>query len=270
MILFTFVACAETLNDCEGWAAPEVTGQIADDEIDEISGIAVSRQHSGWLWVHNDSGDQARVFAMRTDGDEGGAFRLAGVDVNDIEDIALTSDNRLVIGDIGNNKRKRSTVQILLADEPDPGSGGGTISDVEVVTLAYPGDPHDAEALLVDQDDTIYILTKGATSTLFRADLEAGTLSEIATIDPSRWRLDDRTQVTGADVTTDGKVLVRMYDHILVWNLDSGGLPSTFDGTACRVAPAAESQGESLGASTRGFYTASEGEGAAVHEYSRR
>ena len=172
---------------------------------------------------------------------------------------------------VGDNKRKRDEVRILRMSEPDPSAGGGTITGIESVALSYPDDPQNAEALMVDPTDgEIYVLTKGATSTLFRADLERGEMVEVTTIDPRRWRLDERHDVTAADVTTDGKVLVRMYDHILAWNLADGGLSSTFEGTACRVPHTYEPQGEALGASPTGFHTASEGPGAAVYAYSRR
>ena len=39
-------------------------GTVAHGSLDEISGLVVSRQNAGVLWVHNDSGDSARVFAM--------------------------------------------------------------------------------------------------------------------------------------------------------------------------------------------------------------
>ena len=271
MILFALLSCAETLSDCEGWSEGERVGVIENDSVDEISGIASSREHSGWLWVHNDSGDTARIFSMRTNGSDGGAWTLASVEVEDLEDIAIDNEGRLVVGDIGDNKRKRDEVRILRMSEPDPSAGGGTITGIESVALSYPDDPQNAEALMVDPTDgEIYVLTKGATSTLFRADLERGEMVEVTTIDPRRWRLDERHDVTAADVTTDGKVLVRMYDHILAWNLADGGLSSTFEGTACRVPHTYEPQGEALGASPTGFHTASEGPGAAVYAYSRR
>jgi hypothetical protein len=43
-------------------------GSVRHKELTEISGIAVSRQNRNVIWAHNDSGDSARIFAMRTDG----------------------------------------------------------------------------------------------------------------------------------------------------------------------------------------------------------
>ncbi|MCW5942860.1 MAG: hypothetical protein KIS66_11540 [Fimbriimonadaceae bacterium] len=42
--------------------------QIAHPPIDETSGMVKSRRYHDVYWVHNDSGDVARVFALRPDG----------------------------------------------------------------------------------------------------------------------------------------------------------------------------------------------------------
>ena len=269
-MILALLACAEPLNECEGWGSSTIAGSLENDDLDELSGLVASEQHGGWLWGHND-GDEARLYALEDDGEDGGRWVLASVEVSDLEDVARTADHRLVLGDIGDNKRKRTSVQVLAFPEPDPEVGGGTITDIEVVTLSYPGERRDAEALLVDPTDgALYLLTKGATSTLFRAPWEGGEMTEVITLDPHQWRIDGDTHVTAADVSPDGKVLLRMRDHVLAWNLAEEGLGSTFQGTACRVEPAAEAQGESLAATAAGFYTASEGRGVSLHEYTRR
>ena len=69
-------------------ASPTQIGQLQSPELEELSGLAASRQHADVLWAHNDSGDTARIFAI----DLTGALR-ATVDVDvakaiDWEDIA--------------------------------------------------------------------------------------------------------------------------------------------------------------------------------------
>jgi len=265
-VILVLLGCAEELNDCEGWDAPEVVGTVESELVDELSGIALSAAQPDWMWVHNDSGDTSRVFAMGTDGSDGGRWVLAGIELEDAEDIAL-ADGQLILGDIGDNKRKREAVFLHVFDEPEVTAGGGTLTEIETRTLRYPNGAEDAEALVVDEDGTIWLFTKGASSIVYR--VEGEELVEAGEIDPRRWRLDDRTQVTGADLI-EGKLVVRMYDHILVWNVDSAGVGSTVDGTACSIPVAYEPQGEALGGGPGGFYTASEGEGAALHRYARR
>ncbi len=41
---------------------------MSSPSIDESSGLSASRAHRGVLYTHNDSGDSARVFAVREDG----------------------------------------------------------------------------------------------------------------------------------------------------------------------------------------------------------
>ncbi|MFN3690132.1 MAG: hypothetical protein ACK4UU_04320, partial [Fimbriimonadales bacterium] len=42
--------------------------KVGHQPIDEMSGIARSRTYEGVYWVHNDSGDRARLFPIRLDG----------------------------------------------------------------------------------------------------------------------------------------------------------------------------------------------------------
>ena len=55
-------------------------GEFTSPKITECSGLAVSRKNPGVLWVHNDSGDSARLFAVKEDGTLLGVFRLAQAD----------------------------------------------------------------------------------------------------------------------------------------------------------------------------------------------
>ncbi|VAX19112.1 hypothetical protein MNBD_IGNAVI01-2275, partial [hydrothermal vent metagenome] len=64
-------------------------GIIESNEINEASGIAASRKNPGLFWTHNDSGDNARLFAFDSLGRHRGEFLLAGIQNRDWEDIAI-------------------------------------------------------------------------------------------------------------------------------------------------------------------------------------
>lgn len=49
---------------CTGFARAERTGSLHNEAIDEASGLAASWRHEDLLWVHNDSGDEPRLFLM--------------------------------------------------------------------------------------------------------------------------------------------------------------------------------------------------------------
>ena len=63
-------------------------GTLQLSAIDEASGIAASRTNPNVLWVHNDSGDSARVFAIHIDGTLLGTYSLSGASATDWEDIS--------------------------------------------------------------------------------------------------------------------------------------------------------------------------------------
>ena len=155
------------------WNAPKVVGTIKIAEITEGSGLAASRCQPNVFWTHNDSGDDAFVFALNDKGEKLGTFKIEGAKNRDWEDIAAfkaaSGECFLYIGDIGNNARVRNELRIFRVTEPKV-SGADANSSVknpvkvagaQKIIVDYPGLPRDAETLLVHpQTGDIYILTK--------------------------------------------------------------------------------------------------------------
>jgi len=100
----------------ERWAVH----RIADEAIDESSGLVKSRTYRDIFWTHNDSGDKARIFAIRASGELVAEFSVTGADHNDWEDIAIDEEGNLYLGDFGNNLNKRRDLVIYRVPEPDP------------------------------------------------------------------------------------------------------------------------------------------------------
>src|SRR5579863_5482819 len=72
----------------------DITGRLQNKEMDEISGIAASAMHNGIYYVHNDSGDTSRFFAISPDGKIRSVIYYKGdpkitLGVHDCEDIAV-------------------------------------------------------------------------------------------------------------------------------------------------------------------------------------
>jgi hypothetical protein len=89
-----------------------VAFSFADPRIAESSGLVVSS--SGELvYTHNDSGDEARVFAVGLDGRTRTTWTLPGVQTRDWEDVARGPDEQgrscLWLGDIGDNSASATT-----------------------------------------------------------------------------------------------------------------------------------------------------------------
>ena len=95
-----------------------VTGRLAAPEATEISGLVASPTQPGVLWAHNDSGDRARIFALRNDGSLIASLDVPGAEATDWEDIAVGPGDDLLLGDIGDNQSVRKDIDIYRVPEP--------------------------------------------------------------------------------------------------------------------------------------------------------
>jgi len=153
------------------FAQGEVQGVITVPAIAEVSGLVASRNNPDVLWVHNDSGDRAQIYAVDTRGEYLGTFPLAGARAVDYEDIAIGPGpapgvSYLYVGDIGDNRAVRGgTTAVYRVAEPvvyaERGEQSRTLTAVDVLRLQYPDGPHDAETLLCDpRSGDLYVVTK--------------------------------------------------------------------------------------------------------------
>src|SRR5688500_2031820 len=60
---------------------------LANEDITESSGIAISQRLTDTFWTHNDSGDSPRLFAFDSKGKDLGACELRDAEALDWEDI---------------------------------------------------------------------------------------------------------------------------------------------------------------------------------------
>ena len=147
-------------------AAPTVQFTIADDRVTESSGLAMSRRHKGVAYTHNDSEDDARVFAVGSDGRTRAVLTLDGAEARDWEAIATGEDDdggpALYIGDIGDNLGGAwSEIWVYRIAEPEDLEDQSV--SYERFRFRYSDGARDAEALLVDPGtNRIYIVSKGA------------------------------------------------------------------------------------------------------------
>ncbi len=185
--------------------------------IDEMSGLAASRKNPGVIWTHNDSGDEARVFAINKEGKILGEHRIEGAKNSDWEDIACDG-GKLYISDLGNNSNKRKDLAIYVVDEPAP-EGDSPITGFTRWPVAFPEQgekpEYDCEALFI-ANGTVYVLTKertvwlkqkvpGRASRLYRLDTHSTERVNQLTLVERRTALGG--WVTAADLSPDGRTL---------------------------------------------------------------
>src|SRR5687768_13815058 len=72
-----FVSSIPPLSNQDSQYGPHrITGTIKSSDIMESSGIAASRCQGNVLWTHNDSGDDAYIFAINHLGDSLGVWKI--------------------------------------------------------------------------------------------------------------------------------------------------------------------------------------------------
>ncbi len=263
---------AATAPTCPEFGPAEVVGTVANPALTEISGAVAGRANPDALWVHNDSGDAARLFAISRTGADLGEFVLAGVDLLDAEDIAAGPGpdpgvDYLYLADIGDNLDTRAGVAVYRVPEPAvTASGVVVLKGAERIRLFYPGAPRNAEVFLVDPTDgALYVVAKD-TGEVFRADgtAQETTMELVASID-----LPADGLATGGDISADGSlVAVRTYFSVSLWQRAPGdSLAEALAGERCVGSIGLERQGEALAfaADGSGYYTVSEGSGPALY-----
>jgi hypothetical protein len=243
-------------------------------ELDEGSGLAVSRRHEDLLWAHNDDPGPARLFALDLRGRLRGIFTVPGIRVRDFEDLGLGScpdidgagepGDCLYLADTGDNDRIRSEYAVFAVAEPEPSDGVAASGEAAILmgSLIYVyerGGPRDAEALAVAPGGRILVITKGQEGQADLFELSAEEFSppsgsvgaRIAAAAPAQARFlatlpvdvsDSRSRVTGAAVSPDGSTLaVRTPSAVYLFAMDRWNARPT----VCAIG-ADEPQGEAV------------------------
>jgi hypothetical protein len=208
------------------------SGTIYDEEIAEASGIAVSHVHEGVVWVINDSGNSASVYALNPKGRRLCILNIEGVWNNDWEDLAsfeYEGKPYILIADVGDNFAKREAYFLHFIEEPDIEKTSG-LSSLSVkpswsMTYTYENGPRDCEAVAVDMiNEKVLLLSKRDNPPiLYELPLtkrENAVARKCAEIKPFPQRAQDHTHLskysnrpTAMDISSDGlSAVVLTYD----------------------------------------------------------
>lgn len=277
------LACGDTPLD---------VGRVASPELDEISGVAESRRNPGVLFVHNDSGDSPRFFAIDRQGQLLAELSLSKVPVLlDAEDIAIGpgpgGGDFIYLGDTGNNfasswlglpRRKAVLYRIPEPDVPLSARGSRiSLEDVFPIVFTFPDGARNVEAFFIDPPSgDLYMLSKQSDhrSQLLRASAAVlaaggGELELFGELSFGRAAVPGSTLPTSASVSRDGAmILVRTYETVLLFRRAPGELASNALARAPEELPAPnERQGEAISFidGDTAFLTISEGTHAAIN-----
>jgi len=176
------VAAGTILVAPGGLAATDVQWRevcsIDDDRLVEISGMTMSNIHPDVMWFTNDSGDDARLYAVDIRTCETvGEVRLRGVRARDFEGLSssMTGEDRafLWVGDIGDNRDSWPDVSIYRIREPR--ELGTRVRKARQWRFTYPDRPHNAETLMVRGERTWVATWQLASGGLYSVPLSRGT-----------------------------------------------------------------------------------------------
>lgn len=203
------------------------TGTFQDRRLTESSGVVVSPRYPGLLWTMNDSGGDPVLFLTDTAGSARGVYPVRGASNLDWESLSTGpcgSKVCLVIGDTGDNSERRSSVTLYRLPEPDSGAAGRRADGpaAEFLSLRYPDRPHDVEAIYVEPDGSVILITKGRRGGVvsFRVPADAWGTGQLVTavrVDllPIPASLMTGRLVTDAALSRDARrVAVRTYRDV--------------------------------------------------------
>jgi hypothetical protein len=227
------IAGVANLLPCPGFKATTNIGTVKDTELDELSGLAKSSRNADILWTHNDSGDDARVFAIHTSGKVAGTYNLKGVNTFDAEDIAVSpvEPHDIWLADTGDNFHFRPSVQLYRFTEPTVTDGALADVDTQKINVKFQ-DPVkkgtmavDSEAFFLDHAGNGYLVEKTKDTQkawvfyLPADDLrKGGSITAQPIVQITGNSSGKGVGPTGADISADGTTLaIKNYSETLLW-----------------------------------------------------
>ncbi|MND28803.1 hypothetical protein D3C80_192960 [compost metagenome] len=242
---------------------------VNNNALKEISGIASGRTNKELLYVHEDSFCPNKVYLLNTKGEYQGSLKLKGRKNWDWEDIAVgggpeESKHYIYVGDIGDNFKLMNAAIVYRFEEPNLTNASLPIKSKvyrpDKLRFQYPDGRHNAETLLLDPlTKDLYIVTKGKTATIYRAEfpqnsIKSTKLEYIGSLPIS--------QATGGSISSDGKeIIIKDYYRIYYWKrLEGQSINEALTATPELLPYQREMQGEAVGFNNdnSGYYTISE------------
>jgi hypothetical protein len=223
---------------------PARVGTLRSPALKEASGIAASKCQPNVYWTHNDSGDDALLYAIDGAGAQLGVWRVNGARNKDWEDIAVFKDGAgkcyVLIGDIGNNELEKGELSVYRVVEPSVGDEAAVApkgspqetSPAEVMNYEYPDARRNAETLLVHPSSgDIYVLSKSKKEPVSVYKLKpdiSGAKQRALKVAEFALPAVPNGFLTGGDISPDGGRVV-LCDYVYGYELTLPVLAANFD-----------------------------------------
>jgi len=265
-----------------------IAGRLQVKAMDEISGIAASTINPDLYYVHNDSGDTSRFFAILPTGEVRSTIYFKGdpkekeYGVHDCEDIAVgpgpvKGKSYVYLGDIGDNYSNRKYLTVYRMEEQmDWMKDTIAQTNTSPIHLKYPDGPKDAETLMVDPIGRLmYIVSKRQDSvTVYSAPLKYKTNDTLVLTKRCKLFFPGYKLfkwITAGDISKDGQqVLLKSYTKVYYWKRqDNEPIWKTMQKKPQLLPYIEEKQGEGIGFTPdgKGYYTCSEGVFTPIYYY---
>jgi len=218
--------------------------------IDEASGMADSKNNTGFLWVEQDSGNPPDLSLLSYSGAVQKTVHINGAENRDWEDMAMgngpvNGENYIYIAETGDNNVHFPDYAIYRFTEPLPAAD--TVYNWDKLNFQYPDGPHDAEAILLDNNTKdIYIITKRDTkSKIYKLSYPQSTTTITTANLVGELTF---TSAVGAAISSDGtELLVKTYSNVFYWKRQVGeSIEAALQRTPLTLGYIAEPQGEAI------------------------
>jgi hypothetical protein len=232
---------------------------IESKQITETSGLVL---YQNTFWLHNDSGDSARIFSLEKDTQILTTIPLKDVQARDWEDIAIDRHRELIyIADTGDNRERRNDARII--------SYSIHSQKTQIIPITYATGSIDTEAIAWDPIQKKLILMskgRGGTVHVFSLDPHNPPTAPLSSqyqypISPANGLNPER--ITAMDISADGnRIAVRNYIELFLWvRTPQASIFETLKTKPCTYDLPPQKQGESLGFDDDGssLWTLSEG-----------
>lgn len=225
-------------------------------DLNENSGMWIDNNQQ--IWLHNDGGDSAKLYALDTFGTIQKTVIVTNAANFDWEDITHDAQGNLYIGDFGNNNNNRQNLRIYKI--PNPNTIVGRTTTATEIKFFYPEQTafpapdtdknYDAESLIY-HNDSLYIFTKDRTSPhqgytrLYQLPTDTGTHAAILLDSFLTGQSNFVFEITGAASSPNGQQIA-LINANTIWVFSDFVGSDFFGGTAQTYPLGSTTQKEAL------------------------